>query len=62
MPYQDVFELLKASYLAPPQWWSQVKIPYVFRFESREAHRSDAGLSKRLLPALLKTYLMMGAG
>jgi hypothetical protein len=34
----------------------------VFRFESREAHRSDAGLSKRLLPALLKTYLMMGPG
>ena len=59
-PYRDVFALLNAGYLAPRQWRPQVKAPHVFRFEFRDTHRCDAGLARRRLPLLLKTYLMMG--
>jgi putative hemolysin len=58
-PYRDVFALLNPRYLAPRKWRPQVKAPHVFRFESLDTHRCDAGLAKRLLPPLLKTYLMM---
>jgi putative hemolysin len=44
----------------PRKWRPQVKPPHVFRFESLDTHRCDAGLAKRQLPPLLKTYLMMG--
>lgn len=56
--YQDAFALLSERHLAPKRWLPRVKAPQVFRFRGRTTGDRRRGM--RLMPPLLKTYLMMG--
>lgn len=58
--YKDAFALLKARHLAPKRWLPKVKAPNVFRFAQRLRRKPDAKNAMRMMPPLLKTYLMMG--
>ena len=58
--YLDVFAVLKAYHLAPQRWLPAVKAPNVFRFAARLRRKPDMRAAMQKMPALLKTYLMMG--
>lgn len=58
--YNDAFALLKARHLAPKRWLPKVKAPNVFRFAQRLRRQPNAKNAMRVMPPLLKTYLMMG--
>jgi len=59
--YLDAFAMLKARHLGPKRWLPRVKAPNVFRFAQRlRRGPRDAGRAMRLMPPLLRTYLMMG--
>lgn len=59
-PYEDAFAVLKARHLAPKRWLPRIKAPNVFRFAERLRRKPDAKQAMRVMPPLLKTYLMMG--
>ena len=59
--YMDAFALLRERHLAPRRWLPRVKAPEVFRFARRlRARRPDARRASRLMPPLLRSYLLMG--
>ena len=58
--YLDAFAMLKARHLAPRRWGVRVKAPDVFRFAARLRRRPDMKKALRLMPPLLRTYLLMG--
>ncbi|HUF86449.1 MAG TPA: GNAT family N-acyltransferase [Thermohalobaculum sp.] len=59
--YRDAFALLGQKHLAPRRWLPRVKAPEVFRFARRLAPgRPDIGRALRLMPPLLRSYLLMG--
>lgn len=58
--YNDAFALLKARHLAPKRWLPKVKAPNVFKFAQRLRRKPDPKSAMRVMPPLLKTYLMMG--
>ncbi len=59
--YADAFAMLKERHLAPKRWLPRVKAPDVFRFARALRRRQpDARLAMRLMPPLLRSYLMMG--
>ncbi|MGH1432292.1 MAG: GNAT family N-acetyltransferase [Neptuniibacter sp.] len=58
--YLDAFAMLKARHLAPRRWGVRVKAPNVFRYAARLRRRPDMKKALRLMPPLLRTYLMMG--
>jgi putative hemolysin len=58
---REAFALLKEKHLAPKRWLPRVKAPKVFRFaRALRLRRPDAKRALRLMPPLLRTYLMMG--
>lgn len=58
--YKDAFALLKAHHLAPKRWLPKVKAPNVFRYAQKLRRKPDTKNAMRVMPPLLKTYLMMG--
>lgn len=60
--YLDAFALLNERHIAPRRWLPRVKAPHVFRFARGLArfHTPDRKRGLRLLPPLLRTYLLMG--
>ena len=60
--YLDAFALLNERHIAPRRWLPRVKAPHVFRFARGLARfkTPDRKRGLRLLPPLLRTYLMMG--
>ena len=59
--YTDAFALLREKHLAPRRWLPRAKAPEVFRFARRlGARRPDARRASRLMPPLLRSYLLMG--
>ncbi|MCH2165045.1 MAG: GNAT family N-acetyltransferase [Marinovum sp.] len=59
-PYDDVFAVLKSRHLAPKRWLPRIKAPDVFRFGALLRRRPDSRRAMRVMPPLLKTYLLMG--
>lgn len=60
--YLDAFALLNERHIAPRRWLPRVKAPHVFRFARGLARfqNPDRKRGMRLLPPLLRTYLLMG--
>ena len=59
--YRDAFALLSERHLAPKRWLPRVKAPNVFRFARLlKLKRPDMKQALRLMPPLLRTYLVMG--
>jgi len=59
--YMDAFALLKDRHLAPKRWLPRVKAPKVFRFARKlRLRRPDPKLALRMMPPLLRSYLVMG--
>lgn len=58
--YLDSFAMLRDRHLAPKRWLPRVKAPNVFRFAERLRRKPNMKQAMRLMPPLLKTYLMMG--
>jgi len=60
--YLDAFALLSERHLAPRRWLPRVKAPDVVRFARGIARLQppDRQRGLRLLPPLLRTYLIMG--
>lgn len=59
--YADAFALLRERHLAPARWRPGVKAPRVFPFAERLGARSpDIRRASRLMPPLLRSYLLMG--
>lgn len=58
--YLDTFAMLKERHLAPKRWLPRVKAPQVFRFARRLRRKPDEKRAIRLMPPLLRSYLMMG--
>ena len=59
--YRDAFALLKEQHLAPRRWLPRVKAPDVFRFARKlKLARPNRKLALRVMPPLLRSYLVMG--
>jgi len=59
--YMDAFALLKEKHLAPRRWLPRVKAPKVFRFARKlRLRRPDPKLALKMMPPLLRSYLVMG--
>lgn len=58
--YADSFAVLRDRHLAPKRWLPTVKAPKVFQFAKKLRRKPDTKKASRLMPPLLKTYLMMG--
>ena len=59
--YMDAFALLKERHLAPKRWLPRIKAPNVFRFARMlRMRRPDMTRALRLMPPLLRSYLVMG--
>lgn len=60
-PYTDAFALLCDRHLAPKRWLPEVKSPSVVRFShARARRRLDARRGLMAMPALLRSYMVMG--
>lgn len=60
-PYADAMALLAERHLAPERWRPGVRSARVFPFAERlRAHRPDLRRGTRLVPPLLRSYLLMG--
>ncbi len=65
-PYLDAFALLGRDHIAPERWQPRLKAANVFAFgpesgpEINEIHKINEKRARRLLPPLLRTYLVMG--
>lgn len=58
--YRDSFAMLAERHLAPERWLPKVKAPDVYRFASQIGKLQDMARAVRLMPPLLRTYLLMG--
>ncbi|HCQ64342.1 MAG TPA: ornithine-acyl-ACP acyltransferase [Rhodobacteraceae bacterium] len=58
--FLDAFALLKARYIAPRKWRPRVKAPDVFRFARALRRTPDPKKAQKMMPPLLRAYLMMG--
>jgi len=58
--YLDAFALLRDRHLAPVRWRPGIKAPEVFDFATGLGGQADAKRALRVMPPLLRTYLMMG--
>lgn len=58
--YLDAFALLRARHIAPRKYLPRVKAPDVFRFAARLRRKPNAKRAFKVMPPLLRTYLMMG--
>lgn len=58
--YLDAFALLRARHVAPKRWLPRVKAPDVFRFAARLRRKPDLKRAMKVMPPLLRTYLVMG--
>lgn len=59
--YAEAFALLGEKHLAPRRWRPRAKAPSVYRFASRPRLRDpDIRRAHRLMPPLLRSYLLMG--
>ncbi|MDZ4095401.1 MAG: GNAT family N-acyltransferase [Paracoccaceae bacterium] len=59
--YHEAFAMLRERHLAPKRWLPRVKAPDVFRFAQKLHRRKpDAVAAMRMMPPLLRTYLLMG--
>ena len=59
--YEDAFALLRERHLAPARWQPSAKAPRVFPFaRSLGCHPPDPRRGARLIPPLLRSYLLMG--
>ncbi len=58
--YADSFAILRDRHLAPKRWLPSVKAPKVFQFAKKLRRKPDVKKALRLMPPLLKSYLMMG--
>lgn len=58
--YSDAFALLKERYLAPKNWMPKVKSQKVFRFAQHLRKKPDMKQAMKVMPPLLKSYLLMG--
>lgn len=58
--YLSAFAFLQDRFLAPPRWRPQVKAPKVLRFGRGAEPRADFKSATRIMPPLLRSYLMMG--
>lgn len=59
-PYNKSFGLLRDRYLAPLEWSPGIKAPFVHEFDTHCDHQTDIRHAMRVMPPLLRTYLMMG--
>lgn len=58
--FLDAFALLKARHIAPRKWMPRVIAPDVFRFARALRRKPDVKKALKVMPPLLRTYLMMG--
>ncbi len=58
--FLDAFALLRDRHIAPRKWLPRVKAPDVFRFARALRRKPDAKKALKVMPPLLRTYLMMG--
>lgn len=58
--YLDAFSLLQHRHLGPKRWLPKMKAPKVFQFAARLRRTPDMKQAMRVMPPLLKSYLMMG--
>lgn len=58
--YADVFSILREKHLAPKKWLPEIKADGVFDYSTIGGQVGDRKAAMRLMPPLLKTYLMMG--
>lgn len=58
--YADTFALLRARHMAPEHWRPRVKAPEVHRYGACQLPEPDIKQALRMMPPLLRTYLMMG--
>lgn len=58
--YADAFAVLKHRHLGPKRWLPRVKAPDVFRFAARLRRKPDMKKAMRMMPPLLRSYLLMG--
>eukprot|EP00919_Chromeraceae_sp_WS-2016_P022832 GHVR01054252.1.p1 GENE.GHVR01054252.1~~GHVR01054252.1.p1 ORF type:complete len:250 (-),score=59.28 GHVR01054252.1:534-1283(-) len=59
-PYRDVMSLLQDRHLAPQVWRPQVKAPETVGFAKGQLDKPAEKAALQMLPALLRSYLMMG--
>ena len=60
LPYSDAFAVLRDKHVAPKRWLPKVKAPKVFDYVARAKAKGDPKKAMRLMPPLLRTYLLMG--
>ncbi|MEJ1998500.1 MAG: GNAT family N-acyltransferase [Maritimibacter sp.] len=58
--YLDAFAFLRARHIAPRKYLPRVKAPDVFRFAARLRRKPDVKRALKVMPPLLRSYLMMG--
>ena len=58
--FLDAFALLREHHIAPGKWLPRVKAPDVFRFARALRRKPDAKKALKVMPPLLRTYLLMG--
>jgi len=59
--YMEAFALLKERHLAPKRWLPRVKAPSVVRYAKKFGlAKPDLKVAMRVMPPLLRTYLVMG--
>lgn len=59
-PYLDAFALLRQRHMAPRCWLPGEKVANVFRFAELATATPDIRRAQRIIPPLLRTYLLMG--
>ena len=59
-PYLDAFAVLKHRYLGPERWRPGIKVQNAFHFGAKVQHPHDLKRGMLDIPALLRSYLMMG--
>lgn len=58
--YLDAFAMLRDKHLCPKRWMPRVKASDVYKFATNLGEYHDSQTAKRLMPPLLRTYLLMG--
>lgn len=59
-PFAAAFDWLGTHHLAPPHWQPRVKSPDVVRYAQKLFGTPDYKTAMRVMPPLLRSYLMMG--
>lgn len=58
--YYDTFAMLRDRHIGPKRWLPRIKAPRVFEFARRLGTTADPKVGLRMMPPLLRTYLLMG--